>query len=132
MSGSTFVKIAPPAETPPGRVAFLFLPVGQLGRGLRPPDRLSRRLHNQAKRGCKLACERARADCSSAVRCETNAVRSTKSAWRTCAEKEYNRSVRYCHSRLICNGRSAVLKLCFVLLVWQDTASGMLHSHSKI
>ena len=27
------------AETPPRRVAFLFLPVGQLGRGLRPPDR---------------------------------------------------------------------------------------------
>jgi hypothetical protein len=25
-----------------------------------------------------------------------------------------------------------MLKLCFMLLVWQDTASGMLHSHSKI
>ena len=31
----------------------------------------------------------------------------------------------YCHSLPLCDNRSAMLKLCFVLLVWQDTASGM-------
>ena len=36
-----------------------------------------------------------------AVRCETNAVRSTKSAWRTCAEKEYNQSGEFARKRQV-------------------------------
>ena len=62
----------------------------------RPPDRLSRRLHNQAKRVEEITLQRASADCSSAVRHQPNVVRSTKGE-RLCAEKECNRSVLGSH-----------------------------------
>ena len=108
---------------------FFISVVHHLGCGLRPLDHLSRRLHNQAKQVGEFTLQRASADCSASA---THRVASTK-----CrrvngeARKEYNRSVRYCHSRLFFNGRSAMLKLCFMLLVWQDTASGMLHSTTE-
>ena len=101
----------------------LFFVVGApKGASVAPLDGLSRRLHNQAKPSLNAriqASERRLLRERIAVRCRTQGV--------LLAHKEYNRSVRYCHSRLIFNGRSAMLKLCFMLLVWQDTASGMLH-----
>ena len=44
--------------------------------------------HNQAKRVCKLACERVSADCSAVARRKTSEVHSTKR--NACTAKEYN------------------------------------------
>ena len=75
-----------------------------------------------------LAFKRASADCSVSANLSICIGAPRPRAKALVAHKEYNLSVRYCHSRLIFNGRSAMLKFCFMLLVWQDTASGMLHS----
>ena len=75
-------------DSPLGYLSFVFEPLGSnLWRPVWAGGYIIKR-----SRVWMLAFKRASADCSSAVRCETNAVRSTKSAERACAEKEYNRS----------------------------------------
>ncbi len=59
-------------DSPCGYLSFVFELLGSY----LDPTGLSRRLHNQAKQVCKLACKRASADCSASVSPRRNVTRS--------------------------------------------------------